>query len=438
MKSNIIKSLLVISLLSVGLSSCDRFFDITPTGKVIPESLSDFRALLTRAYEVYPQHTAWAGLKSDELKANAATEDLQALFTWNEANALPGSVEMPYASFYQTIFFCNYILENATKTVSPSAEPHQVLGEAYALRAYAYFQLVNLYAPAYSGNNGAAAAVPLITSVRLEGDFPRASLDEVYSQILSDIHSAEALIHQKSFSVGYNYRFTTTALHAFKARVFQYRNDWQNALNEAEKALALNSSLEDFNHFTVLPSSFQSTESIMNLDMNMNSRTNNFSRASDEHIALFDQVNDLRFAKYFVKNGANWQTTKYNSNNSLKCSFRVGEIVLIKAEAQAKLGDEAASKATLLDLATKRYNSTGLSNFSAKINALSGANYYTELLNERARETSFEGLRWFDLRRTTQPEIIHTFDGKEYKLNSKDPRYTLPFPQDARLKNPAL
>lgn len=139
-----------------------------------------------------------------------------------------------------------------------------------------------------------------------------------------------------------------------------------------------------------------------------------------------------------MKNGANWQTTKYNSNNSLKCSFRVGEIVLIKAEAQAKLGDEAASKATLLDLAAKRYNSTGLSNFTARINALSGANYYTELLNERARETSFEGLRWFDLRRTTQPEIIHTFDGKEYKLNSKDPRYTLPFPQDARLKNPAL
>lgn len=111
---------------------------------------------------------------------------------------------------------------------------------------------------------------------------------------------------------------------------------------------------------------------------------------------------------------------------------------MIKAEAQAKLGDEAASKATLLDLAAKRYNSTGLSNFTARINALSGANYYTELLNERARETSFEGLRWFDLRRTTQPEIIHTFDGKEYKLNSKDPRYTLPFPQDARLKNPAL
>lgn len=37
-----------------------------------------------------------------------------------------------------------------------TSEINQILGEAYALRAYTYFELINLYAPAYKGTNGSA------------------------------------------------------------------------------------------------------------------------------------------------------------------------------------------------------------------------------------------------------------------------------------------
>ena len=176
----------------------------------------------------------------------------------------------------------------------------------------------------------------------------------------------------------------------------------------------------------------------MNLDAGVTSETNRFVRVSNEHLALFDQTNDLRFAQYFTADGANYRTKKFNISNEFKVSFRVGEMMLIKAEALAKLGRETDSKNTLLALAAKRYNATGLTNFTTTINRLSGDAYYTELLNERARETSFEGLRWFDLRRTTQPSIIHIYDGTTYTLSSGDARYTLPFPREARLKNPNL
>ena len=66
----------------------------------------------------------------------------------------------------------------------------------------------------------------------------------------------------------------------------------------------------------------------------------------------------------------------------------------------------------------------------------------TQLLDfiaqERQREFAVEGHRWFDLRRTTQKQIIHTFNGENYTLIENDPRYTLPFPLDARLNNPEL
>lgn len=92
----------------------------------------------------------------------------------------------------------------------------------------------------------------------------------------------------------------------------------------------------------------------------------------------------------------------------------------------------------LLALAQKRYNAAGLAAFTTKINALSGDAYYTKLMNERIRETNFEGLRWFDMRRTTKPSTTHVLDSKDYLQNQDDPRYTLPYPKDAKLRNPAL
>ena len=358
MKKYIIKALFIGAVLSTGLTSCDRFLDITPTGKVIPQTEEDFRALLTRAYNLYPQHKALANLKTDEVKAGTTNESLQTIFTWSEASPFPGSKDFPYITFYQTIFYSNYIIDNTLKYNASTSEINQILGEAYALRAYTYFELINLYAPAYTGSNGSAKAVPLVTSPQLEGDFPRATLDEVYAQILSDLDKALTLLNKSQFDEGYNYRFTTVAAHALKARVHQYRGEWANALAEAETVLTAKSTLVDFNAFTNLPSSYKSVESIMNLDAGVTSETSRFAMVSNEHLALFDQTNDLRFAKYFDADVTNYRTKKFSSSNEFKVSFRVGEIILIKAEALAKLGRETDSKNALLALAAKRYNST--------------------------------------------------------------------------------
>ena len=62
----------------------------------------------------------------------------------------------------------------------------------------------------------------------------------------------------------------------------------------------------------------------------------------------------------------------------------------------------------------------------------------TEILEERARELAFEGHRWFDLRRTTRPTIQKVINGKNYRLEENDSRYTLRIPQAAIDANPGL
>ena len=46
---------IVMLVAAFGLTSCDDFLDITPTGKVIPKTCKEYRALLTYEYKYFPE-----------------------------------------------------------------------------------------------------------------------------------------------------------------------------------------------------------------------------------------------------------------------------------------------------------------------------------------------------------------------------------------------
>lgn len=60
------KKILYIICLMFVLSSCN-YLDIVPTGKVIPEKVTEFRALLTNGYSAFPKYKYLLSLRSDEV-----------------------------------------------------------------------------------------------------------------------------------------------------------------------------------------------------------------------------------------------------------------------------------------------------------------------------------------------------------------------------------
>lgn len=89
-----------------------------------------------------------------------------------------------FNAFYQIVTRANYALENVPSySETPEEERNQLLGEAYFLRAFAYFHLVRMYGP-----------VPLRLQYITEKDMARSSVKDVFASIVGDLEKADNLM----------------------------------------------------------------------------------------------------------------------------------------------------------------------------------------------------------------------------------------------------
>jgi hypothetical protein len=428
---------------ALAITSCDDYLEIEPIGKVIPETLEEFRAVLTKGYDTYPEHKSLTTFRTDELTMDESKDDLiyyKDIFTWKDTNPDRITATFPYQDLYNTIFYTNVIINEAGQKVAASDEKNQLIGEAYALRALAYFDLINLFAKPYNATTASTdRGVPLALKIDLEQAYVPESVAVIYNQILLDSKEAENLLNKDTQTTGMNYRFSKAALYALESRIYLYQKEWQKALEATEMALTYKSNLLNLNTTPLLANKYDSAESIMALESVFLIRQKEYTFASPELIATYNKLTDLRFGLYFQAKGTAYKfkiEPKEYANQ--KCSFRTSELYLTKSEAFLQLDNLAQAKTTLLSFIEKRYNPTAFIQLSTEINAMNTADFTNFLYQERQREFAAEGHRWFDLRRTTQKQIIHRLGSQDFTLIQNDPRYTLPFPADARLNNPNL
>lgn len=422
--------------------SCNDYLDIEPVGKVIPKTVEDYRSFLTQAYAISKNHKELFAYRADELQIEKNTqgvEQYEDIFIWNDESPSPSTRAFSYSPFYTTIFYTNHIINSAVKIEGNIEAKNQLVGEAYALRAMQYFELINIYAKTYSKTTASSdVGVPIVTEYNADGEYQVKPLQEVYDLILSDIEKAESLINVTQQELGKNYRFSLIALKSFKSRVFLYKKEWQKAIDTAKSALAIKSALVDLNiDNSKMPSEYNSIESILALDIVSSFDISSYAKISSDLINSYDKINDLRFSIYFNESNGSYTAIK-NANSKYKCSYRTAELYLTIAEALTQLNKITEAKSKLIEFVKTRYKSSEINTIETTINSLNKNDLLNEVLEERRREFAIEGHRWIDLKRTTQPIIIKTYDGNTYTLKQNDERYVIPFPKDAKINNPNL
>ena len=156
-----------------------------------------------------------------------------------------------------------------------------------------------------------------------------------------------------------------------------------------------------------------------------------------------DKYVDARLGNYLVDKYGTWYCNKGGNKNE-KVTFRSAELWLIAAEAAAhREGQLPAAKEYLLTLLQKRLAESYYNERKAEIETMNQEQLLADIMEERVRELVFEGHRWFDLRRTTRPEVIKNYMDADWNsltvtIRQDDPKYIIPYPKEAIQNNPEL
>ncbi len=426
---------------ATALTGCDSFLDIQPVGKVIPTTADEFRSLITEGYSNVPYDRGLTSFRTDEVLLDATMDanDLSSyldIWRWNDTSSDENTASFSWRTFYHVLFIANYTIESEKLMTDGSGdEIRQMVGEAYMLRALMHFNLVNLYAPAYTTcTPETTKAVPLKLDSDVESVLSRNTVAEVYKSILDDLDSAEEYLNTDTWETGYNYRFNTLSPDAMRSRVYLYMGKWEESLAASERVIAKHPQLSDIN--AELPNAYNSVENIVALEQTMQSQYARTIKINRNFYSKFSST-DLRRRAYFKQVTTSNITLVKGGSNTYSCTFRSGEMYLNAAEAAWHLGQYDDARTYTEKIYAVRYTDGGAAK-TAAIEATDDTDVLDEILEERARELAFEGHRWFDLRRNGQPRMERSYRGEPYVLEQGDARYTLRIPAEAITANPEL
>lgn len=363
-------------------------------------------------------------------------------------------------TLYSRINIANIILAEIQDMDKENEEDEldawRVQGEAYFLRAQFYLFLVNIYGDAYAPSTAASKlGVPLKLTEYVEHDpdrnpqFERATVQEVYDQIVSDLENAVSCFERGSQPQSI-YRASREAALLLLSRVHLYMQDWEGARDRALDVLENRSTLSGLVDSTVFLSTNNAevifTQGVQNLKHGITGTGGEFCVSSDLYNLYSD--NDRRKSVWFSLSsrdsiGMDFKYDRSDNPSYLGDIFmlRTAEAYLNAAEAYAMLNDAGNASRYLNDLCRARY--TGYSDQTYTMD-----NVIQAVRDERRRELCFEGHRWFDLRRYAVCEnepykrvIEHIFPiydvdearfqyAEVYQLEEDDPAYTFAIPKD--------
>ena len=423
---------MVPALLLAFVSACDETLTVDPVNEVPAErAINDeatARAALAGAYDalqddvnhnyISGSFTAFNDLPSDDV-IHVGTFDTFLEADLNDLLSDNGTIEAIWNVIYDAISRVNRIIEQVPNlgNVSEAAKT-DILSQAHFLRALHYHNLVKLW-------GGVPLRLTTPGSPAEAGQIARATVDEVYTQILSDLNQARAgVVATKNPTI-----ISRGAVYALRTRVLLYRGDWAGVVANADSAAALGGTQPYalVTDFAALFTSSTTAEDVLRVTFTPEEEhfMGWWYRAKGAFGGRFEVAPSCLLAKAFdadVNCAASAPYTTYNptdrraqvsvvKNGNTEVFggkwptgigaegihvIRFAEVILNKAEALARQN--------LLPLAVAEYNKTrvraGLAPHVLGVDVITQQDVLNAVWEERRLELAMEGFRWPDLVRT--------------------------------------
>ncbi len=353
-----------------------------------------------------------------------------------------------WTAIYRVIASANIIIGKENATISgDEAQKKQIIGQAYAIRALAHFDLLKLYGQQHvtGGNN---VGIPYVMEYKGTNLTPaRNTVDEVKGFIYADLTKALTLM-SPTLNPSSKQFISTYAVEAIRARVAVYFGDWAIAKTACENVI--NSGLYQIVTAANFVASFDTDNPVNSIfelafsstdNMNINGLSQIFRgtaygdvRVLDNLLTIFD-AGDVRGSAAMIGNDPAYPTTPLLTNlgkyprsdySSEVYILRYEELILNYAEALFEINNADANALTTLNL----------------VPAQRGANPYAactkdNILLERRKELCFEGFRFDDLARTHKDmPLVDAFKQRFGTVLYGSYKYAFPIPRNETNSNP--
>jgi hypothetical protein len=482
MKRKYIYSLFIFVTTSMMLSCKKDFLETVPTDQVSASTVftttSNAAAAMNGVYRLmYIQYAdqGQGGESSVMIDMDMLGEDLVNPTVGNNwfinlhryvdtRNVTAAQTAFVYRYYYRLISNVNAIITGIEGATGTDAEKNAIRGEALAIRAYAHFKLVQLYAERYAaGSPNTQLGIPINITTKVE-KLPRSTVAAVYTQINKDLDAAITNLSNAPARLNKSH-INLSVAQGLKARVALAMQDYPTAATLAAQArssasgITLMSNTDYTAGFNNLTNSewmwginqiadqgtfFYSFFAYMSVNFNS---TNIRGNPKCINSALYDQIatSDIR-KSLWDPTGTNaafpvppsgsrfrYMNKKFLANSASNSYgdltfMRLGEMYLIEAEANARLGKDAEAQTALFTLARQR-------NPSYVKSTNTGTNLINEIMVQRRVELWGEGFRFTDLKRLNLPlnrnganhvaSVAVVFD-----IPAGDQRWQWLFPQD--------
>jgi len=476
-------------------ASCKKFLEEAPskTSSLVVKTTAQIDALLNNQNSFYTEGNRTAiystddfGLTTDLYNGGRGVFSSMAgiQFTYWDTQYLPDDTrEGFWSGEYKKIFTANLALVNLDKVTGTDTEKAVIKADAHFIRAYSYWVLANTYCLPYTEQNKNEQGLPIKTSTSFEEPLARQPLDKVYALIEADL--AEALKTPLSLTQSgkpRHWRASKAGVNAFAARYYLNRNNNAKAIEYANAALADYNVLVDYNtemkygkdqsitinsgtptaQTLILKYPYTHDNQTDQTDMigwkeflyyRMLSHESWWYIPSADLLNLYDKTNDLRYVYHIVEGysydrGMSKPAYDYPGyifffKDRIPSGPTVAEVLLTKAEAQARSNDPSGAMNTLNILRAKRMKPGPWVNLvaSGKDDAIK------KIAEERRRELPFTQ-RWFDIRRYNNNDdpnddviltksfypfnastVLFNEPVKTYSLPKNSRRYAAPIPR---------